>query len=106
MLGNFSFGDYFKTEAIEFAWDFLINELKITPDKLWITVHDTDLEAKSIWLNNIGINKNQLSVISTSDNFWSMGDTGPCGPCTEIFMITAISMRVIRLDMEMKVSDM
>ena len=85
MLGNFSFGDYFKTEAIEFAWDFLINELKITPDKLWITVHDTDLEAKSIWLNNIGINKNQLSVISTSDNFWSMGDTGPCGPCTEIF---------------------
>ena len=85
MLGNFSFGDYFKHEAIEYAWDFLTNELMISPSKLWITVHDSDIESKSIWLNNIGVKESQLSVINTSDNFWSMGDTGPCGPCTEIF---------------------
>ena len=85
MLGNFSFGDYFKEEAIKYAWDFLTLELNIPKDKLWITVHDTDLEAKNIWINEIGINENRLSVIGTSDNFWSMGDVGPCGPCTEIF---------------------
>ena len=85
MLGNFSFGDYFKEEAIKYAWDFLTLELNIPKDKLWITVHDTDLEAKNIWINDIGINENRLSVIATSDNFWSMGDIGPCGPCTEIF---------------------
>ncbi|MDC3386655.1 alanine--tRNA ligase-related protein, partial [Gammaproteobacteria bacterium] len=85
MLGNFSFGDYFKEEAIKYAWDFLTLELNIPKDKLWITVHDTDLEAKDIWINEIGINENRLSIIGTSDNFWSMGDVGPCGPCTEIF---------------------
>ena len=85
MLGNFSFGDYFKIEAINYAWDFLVNELKISPDRLWITVHNSDLEAKEIWLNKIGVKESRLSVISTDDNFWSMGDTGPCGPCTEIF---------------------
>mgnify|MGYP001500727665 FL=1 len=85
MLGNFSFGDYFKEEAIKYAWDFLTLELNIPKDKLWITVHDTDLEAKNIWINEIGINENRLSIIGTSDNFWSMGDVGPCGPCTEIF---------------------
>ena len=85
MLGNFSFGDYFKKEAIHYAWDFLTNELNISKDKLWITVHDSDVDAKNIWINEIGINENRLSVISTNDNFWSMGDIGPCGPCTEIF---------------------
>ena len=85
MLGNFSFGDYFKEEAIKYAWDFLTLELNIPKDKLWITVHDTDLEAKNIWINDIGVSENRLSVIGTSDNFWSMGDVGPCGPCTEIF---------------------
>ena len=85
MLGNFSFGDYFKIEAINYAWDFLVNELKISPDRLWVTVHSSDLEAKEIWLNKIGVKESRLSVISTDDNFWSMGDTGPCGPCTEIF---------------------
>tara|TARA_B100001059_G_scaffold86297_1_gene84466 strand:+ start:28864 stop:31491 length:2628 start_codon:yes stop_codon:yes gene_type:complete len=85
MLGNFSFGDYFKEDAIKYAWDFLINELHIPKEKLWITVHDTDLDAKNIWISQIGIDENRLSVISTNDNFWSMGDVGPCGPCTEIF---------------------
>ena len=85
MLGNFSFGDYFKQDAIKFAWDFLTNELNIPQEKLWITVNDSDLEAKNIWIKEIGINEKMLSVISTNDNFWSMGDVGPCGPCTEIF---------------------
>ena len=85
MLGNFSFGDYFKHDAIKYAWDFLTNELKIPADKLWVTVHESDKDAKSIWINEIGIDKNKISVINTNDNFWSMGDVGPCGPCTEIF---------------------
>tara|TARA_Y200000002_G_scaffold185582_1_gene153255 strand:+ start:1122 stop:3749 length:2628 start_codon:yes stop_codon:yes gene_type:complete len=85
MLGNFSFGDYFKIEAIKYAWEFLIIELKIPQEKMWITVHSSDDEAKDIWLNEIGISKDRLSIISTNDNFWSMGDVGPCGPCTEIF---------------------
>ncbi|MEC7886108.1 MAG: alanine--tRNA ligase [Pseudomonadota bacterium] len=85
MLGNFSFGDYFKHEAINYAWDFLINELNISPDKLWVTIHKTDADARKIWLGDIDLDKNRLSVIDNDDNFWSMGDTGPCGPCTEIF---------------------
>ena len=85
MLGNFSFGDYFKDDAIMYAWDFLTSELKIPIEKLWITVHSSDNEAKAIWLKKIGIDESRLSVIDTNDNFWSMGDVGPCGPCTEIF---------------------
>ncbi|RLA06959.1 MAG: alanine--tRNA ligase [Gammaproteobacteria bacterium] len=85
MLGNFSFGDYFKEEAIKFAWDFLTVELNIPTEKLWVTVYHEDDEAADIWLNQIKINKNKLIKISTSDNFWQMGDTGPCGPCSEIF---------------------
>jgi alanyl-tRNA synthetase len=85
MLGNFSFGDYFKREAIQFAWDFLTVELGLPADKLWITVFDKDLEAEKIWLEEIGISKNQFSRIGAKDNFWSMADTGPCGPCSEIF---------------------
>jgi len=85
MLGNFSFGDYFKHDAIKYAWDFLTNELKIPQEKLWITVHESDRDSKSIWVNEIGVEKDKISVINTNDNFWSMGDLGPCGPCTEIF---------------------
>ncbi len=85
MLGNFSFGDYFKKEAIHFAWDFLTKELEIPAEKLWITVFNEDAEAEAIWLNDIGIDSSRFSRIGGKDNFWSMGDVGPCGPCTEIF---------------------
>jgi len=85
MLGNFSFGDYFKKEAIHFAWDFLTKELEIPAEKLWVTVFDEDSEAEKIWLDDVGIDKNRFSKIGAKDNFWSMGDVGPCGPCTEIF---------------------
>jgi alanyl-tRNA synthetase len=85
MLGNFSFGDYFKKEAISFAWDFLTKELEIPAEKLWVTVFDEDSEAEKIWLEDIKVDPNRLSRIGAKDNFWSMGDIGPCGPCTEIF---------------------
>ena len=85
MLGNFSFGDYFKQEAIQYAWEFLTEVVKLSPEKLWITVFEDDDEAADIWLNNIGIAPDRLSRIGAKDNFWQMGDTGPCGPCTEIF---------------------
>ena len=85
MLGNFSFGDYFKREAIHYAWDFLTNVVHLPADKLWVTVYQDDDEAADIWLNDIGIDANRFTRIGTSDNFWSMGDTGPCGPCSEIF---------------------
>lgn len=85
MLGNFSFGDYFKRDAIHFAWDFLTKELGIPPEKLWVTVFEEDPEAESIWLEDVKIDANRFSRIGAKDNFWSMGDVGPCGPCTEIF---------------------
>ena len=93
MLGNFSFGDYFKRDAINYAWTFLTEVLELPKEKLWVTIYDTDDEAENIWLNEIGINKDCFTRIgdkkggkkNESDNFWSMGDTGPCGPCTEIF---------------------
>lgn len=85
MLGNFSFGDYFKREAIQFAWKFLTEVLELPQDKLWVTVFEEDREAEDIWINEIGVNPECLSRIGAKDNFWSMGDTGPCGPCTEIF---------------------
>ena len=85
MLGNFSFGDYFKQDAIHFAWDFLTKELGIPAEKLWVTVFDEDSEAEKIWLEDIKVDPNRLSRIGAKDNFWSMGDIGPCGPCTEIF---------------------
>ncbi|WP_411727957.1 alanine--tRNA ligase, partial [Methyloglobulus sp.] len=85
MLGNFSFGDYFKVDAIHFAWDFLTKELGIPAERLWVTVFEEDKEAKKIWLEDIGVDPTRLSKIGAKDNFWSMGDTGPCGPCTEIF---------------------
>ncbi|NCN43710.1 MAG: alanine--tRNA ligase [Piscirickettsiaceae bacterium CG_4_9_14_3_um_filter_43_564] len=85
MLGNFSFGDYFKHEAIQYAWTFLTEELKLPAEKLWITVFEEDQEAEDIWLNEIGVSADRFSRCGAKDNFWSMGDTGPCGPCSEIF---------------------
>jgi alanyl-tRNA synthetase len=85
MLGNFSFGDYFKRNAIQFAWEFLTVMLKIPAEKLWVTVYAEDDEAADIWLNEVGIASSRFTRIATADNFWQMGDTGPCGPCSEIF---------------------
>jgi len=85
MLGNFSFGDYFKREAIHYAWEFLTGEMKLPAERLWITVFEEDEEAAEIWLREIGVDPARLSRIGAADNFWSMGDTGPCGPCSEIF---------------------
>tara|TARA_R110002073_G_scaffold149662_2_gene303572 strand:+ start:17021 stop:19627 length:2607 start_codon:yes stop_codon:yes gene_type:complete len=85
MLGNFSFGDYFKREAIAYAWEYLTEELKIPASKLWITVFEDDDEAADIWLKEIGVSPDRFSRCGAADNFWSMGDTGPCGPCSEIF---------------------
>jgi len=85
MLGNFSFGDYFKREAIHYAWDFLTNTLKLPPEKLWVTVYEDDDEAADIWLKEVKVSKKRFARCGAKDNFWSMGDTGPCGPCTEIF---------------------
>jgi alanyl-tRNA synthetase len=84
MLGNFSFGDYFKREAIQFAWTFLTETLQIPAEKLWVTVHISDDEAADIWVNEIGVSPDRLSRLD-EDNFWQMGDTGPCGPCSELF---------------------
>lgn len=85
MLGNFSFGDYFKHEAIRFAWDFLTKELEIPAEKLWITVHEKDQEAANIWLEEMGVSAERFSRCGDKDNFWAMGETGPCGFCSEIF---------------------
>ena len=85
MLGNFSFGDYFKNDAIAFAWEFLTEVLKLPEDKLWISVYKDDDEAAAIWKDEIGINPDRIVRLGEEDNFWSMGDTGPCGPCSEIY---------------------
>lgn len=85
MLGNFSFGDYFKRNAIQYAWEFLTKVLEIPQEKLWVTVYAEDDEAADIWLNEVGIEPSRFVRIATMDNFWQMGDTGPCGPCSEIF---------------------
>ncbi len=85
MLGNFSFGDYFKQDAIKYGWEFLTEVVGLPAEKLWITVYEEDDEAADIWLKEIGVDENRFSRIGAKDNFWAMGDTGPCGPCTEIF---------------------
>ena len=90
MLGNFSFGDYFKREAIAYAWEFLTETIGIPADRLWVTVYETDDDAYSVWIDEIGLQPERVIRIGDkpgggSDNFWQMGDTGPCGPCTEIF---------------------
>ena len=84
MLGNFSFGDYFKEEAIVMSWDFLTNHVGIPPEKLWVTVYEDDDEAGSIWHQKVGIPLSRIVRLGKKDNFWAMGDTGPCGPCSEI----------------------
>ena len=85
MLGNFSFGDYFKEGAITYAWEFLIEVVKLPPDRLWVTVHDDDDEAYKIWTEDIGFDPERISKLGDDNNFWTMGDTGPCGPSSEIF---------------------
>jgi alanyl-tRNA synthetase len=85
MLGNFSFGDYFKREAIHFAWNFITGTLGIPKDRLWVTVYQEDDEAERIWTEEIGIDPTRCTRMGEKSNFWSMGETGPCGPCTEIF---------------------
>ena len=85
MLGNFSFGSYFKKQAIAYAWDFLTEVLQIPKERLWVTVYHEDDEATAIWLDDIGVDPERFSKLGMADNFWSMGDTGPCGPCSEIF---------------------
>lgn len=85
MLGNFSFGDYFKREAIKFAWEFLTQVLHLPEERLWVTVYKEDQEAEDIWLKEMKVSAARFSRCGEKDNFWSMGDTGPCGPCTEIF---------------------
>lgn len=85
MLGNFSFGDYFKREAIAFAWELLTAGYGLPEEKLWVTVFEDDDEAADLWLRDVGIPAKRFARIGASDNFWAMGDTGPCGPCSEIF---------------------
>ena len=85
MLGNFSFGDYFKREAIRYAWEFITGRLGIPPERLWVTVYEEDDGAAEIWLKDIGVDPARFTRMGMKSNFWAMGDTGPCGPCTEIF---------------------
>ena len=85
MLGNFSFGDYFKRDAIRYAWEFVTGELGIAKERLWVTVYETDDEAYQLWLNEAGVARERITRMGAKSNFWAMGDTGPCGPCTEIF---------------------
>jgi len=86
MLGNFSFGDYFKHEAIAFAWEFITGVLQVSSENLWVTVFDDDDEAHTIWRDSVGVRPDRLVRMGEKDNFWSMGDTGPCGPCSEILI--------------------
>ncbi|MCU0600461.1 MAG: alanine--tRNA ligase [Desulfobacterales bacterium] len=86
MLGNFSFGDYFKESAIEYAWDLLVGHYHLSPDRLWISVYLDDDEAYDIWRKKIGVSEGRIVRLGEKDNFWSMGDTGPCGPCSEILI--------------------
>jgi alanyl-tRNA synthetase len=85
MLGNFSFGDYFKADAIRFAWELVTKEYGLNKDRLLVTVYSEDDEAHGLWKRIAGLGEDRIIRISTSDNFWRMGDTGPCGPCSEIF---------------------
>src|SRR5436190_21114738 len=84
MLGNFSFGDYFKKDAIRFAWELLTGDLGLEPERLWVTVYDKDDEAHGLWSEVKGFDPRHIQRLGEKDNFWSMGDTGPCGPCSEI----------------------
>ncbi|PYP09289.1 MAG: hypothetical protein DMD59_09400, partial [Gemmatimonadetes bacterium] len=113
MLGNFSFGDYFKKEAIEFAWEWVTSSqwLGIDPDRLYVTVHHSDDEARKLWRQVTGIADARIFGLGDKDNFWQMGDTGPCGPCSEILVdIRGIrdarsGMRDLALDAFVALSD-
>ncbi|MFZ9967926.1 MAG: alanine--tRNA ligase-related protein, partial [Steroidobacteraceae bacterium] len=85
MLGNFSFGDYFKREAIRYAWEFVTGTLAIPRDRLWVTVYKDDDEAFDLWVKDVGVDPARITRLGEKSNFWAMGDTGPCGPCSEIF---------------------
>ena len=85
MLGNFSFGDYFKREAIKYGWEFLTETLGLPAERLWVTIYNDDDEAADIWLKEMKVDPERFSRLGEKDNFWAMGDTGPCGPCSEIF---------------------
>jgi len=85
MLGNFSFGDYFKRDAIAYAWELLTQVFELPPERLWVTVYEEDDEAADIWLREIGVDPERFTRCGMEDNFWAMGDTGPCGPCSEVF---------------------
>ncbi|MBO7208292.1 MAG: alanine--tRNA ligase, partial [Clostridia bacterium] len=84
MLGNFSFGDYFKKEATSWAWEFFTKVMEIPEDRLWVSVYEEDDEAREIWINHVGINPDHIVKLGKEDNFWEHG-TGPCGPCSEIY---------------------
>jgi alanyl-tRNA synthetase len=86
MLGNFSFGDYFKREAIEFAWELITGVFKLPKDRLWVTVYTEDDEAAGLWEKVVGLPSERIVRLGEEDNFWAMGDTGPCGPCSEIII--------------------
>ncbi|HEX9781323.1 MAG TPA: alanine--tRNA ligase-related protein, partial [Opitutaceae bacterium] len=86
MLGNFSFGDYFKKDAISFAWEFLTKVVKLPKDKLWVTIYKDDDEAMKLWQDVAGVSADRIVRLGEKDNFWQMGDTGPCGPCSEILI--------------------
>src|SRR5580698_5620001 len=91
MLGNFSFGDYFKEEAIPLAWELLTGVFGLDGDRLWVTVHDDDDEAEQIWVDKVGFPISRIQRMGDADNFWAMGDTGPCGPDSEIFIDKGLS---------------
>ena len=96
MLGNFSFGDYFKEDAIKYAWEFLTETLGLPAEKLWVTVFEEDDDAADIWLNTMKIDPDRFSRMGAKDNFWSMGDTGPCGPAARSSMTMARMSRAAR----------
>src|SRR5688572_25233514 len=85
MLGNFSLGDYFKEQAIPFAWELMTRVFGFDPDMLWVTVFETDDEAEGIWRDVVGVSPDRIQRLGEEDNFWAMGPTGPCGPCSEIY---------------------
>src|SRR5690554_4286191 len=84
MLGNFSFGDYFKAEAVAYAWEFLVDEVGLEPDRLVATVHESDDEAERLWIEEVGVPAGRVFRLGDEDNFWQMAETGPCGPCSEL----------------------
>ena len=86
MLGNFSFGDYFKKEAISFAWEFLTVEIGLPSENLYVSIFREDDDAYNLWHKTIGVPEKRIIRLGEKDNFWQMGDTGPCGPCTEIYV--------------------